>query len=80
MKIATIYYKPWSVVAPDLYELETNHWIVFPWERKETVRNVVKRLKGEGKTVEEARETLVRYGLDAKLVERFLGEILEGQA
>jgi len=79
VKIATIYYKPWSVVAPDLYELES-HRIVFPWERKETVRNVVKRLKGEGKTVEEARETLVRYGLDAKLVERFLGEILEGQA
>jgi len=44
------------------------------------VRNVVKRLKGEGKTVEEARDTLVRYGLDAKLVERFLEEILEGQA
>jgi len=77
---ATIFYKPWSVVTRDLYELETSHWIVFPWERKETVRNVVTRLKGEGKTVEEARETLVRYGLNARLVERFLGEILEGQA
>jgi len=80
VKIATIYYKPWSIVTPDWYERRTNHWIIFPWERKETVRNVVKRFKSEGKTVEEAKETLIRHGLDRKLVERFLEEILEGQA
>ncbi|MFQ6087178.1 MAG: phosphoribosyltransferase, partial [Candidatus Bathyarchaeia archaeon] len=78
VKIATIYYKPWSVVTPDWYERETSHWIIFPWERKETVRNVVERFKSEGKTVEEAKETLIRHGLDRKLVERFLEEILEG--
>jgi len=80
VKIATIYYKPWSVVTPDWYEHKTSHWIIFPWERKETVRNVVNRFKSEGKTVEEAKETLIRYGLNRKLVERFLEEILEGQA
>ena len=80
VKIATIYYKPWSVVTPDWYERKTSHWVIFPWERKETVRNVVKRFKSEGKTVEEAKETLIRHGLDRKLVERFLEEILEGQA
>ena len=80
VKIATIYYKPWSVVTPDWYERKTGHWIIFPWERKETVRDVVKRFKSEGKTIEEAKETLIRYGLDRKLVERFLEKILEGQA
>lgn len=80
VKIATIYFKPWSIVTPDWYERKTSHWIIFPWERKETVRNVVKRFKSEGKTVEEAKETLIRYGLSRKLVERFLKEILEGQA
>lgn len=80
VKIATIFYKPWSVVKPDWYERKTSHWIIFPWERKETVRNVVKRFKSEGKTVEDAKETLIRYGLERKLVERFLEEILEGQA
>ncbi len=79
VKIATIYYKPLSVVTPDWFERETSHWIIFPWERKETVRNVVKRFKGEGKTVEEAKEILIHHGLDRKLVERFLKEILEGQ-
>ena len=80
VKIATIYYKPWSVVTPDWYERKTSRWIIFPWERKETVRNVVKKFKSEGKTVEEAKKTLIRHGLDRKLVERFLEEILEGQA
>jgi hypothetical protein len=78
VKIATIYYKPWSIVKPDWYERETSRWIVFPWERKETVRNLVEKFKGEGKTVEEAKETLIRYGLDRKLVERFIKEISEG--
>jgi len=53
----------------------------FDWKFEiPTWEKTYERFKGGGKTVEEARETLVRYGLDAKLVERFLGEILEGQA
>ena len=79
VKIATIYYKPWSVVIPDYYERETSSWIIFPWERKETVRNIIKRYKSEGKTVKEAKDKLVSSGLDSKLVERFIQEILEGQ-
>jgi len=80
VKIVTIYYKPWSVVTPDYYERETSSWIIFPWERKETVRHVIERYKSEGKTVEEAKDKLVRSGLDSKLVERFIQEILEGQS
>jgi hypothetical protein len=78
VKIATIYYKPWSVVIPDYYEKETSLWIIFPWERKEAVRNVVERYRSEGKTVKEARDKLVRSGLGSQLVERFIEEILEG--
>jgi hypoxanthine phosphoribosyltransferase len=79
VKIATIYYKPWSVVIPDYYEKETRSWIIFPWERKETIRNVIKRYKKEEKSVEEAKDKLVSSGLDSKLVERFAREILEGE-
>ena len=79
VKIATIYYKPWSIVVPDWYEKETSHWIIFPWERKETVRNIVEQYRGEGKSIKEAKEKLVRSGLDRKLVERFIQEISEEQ-
>lgn len=79
VKIATVYYKPWSVVTPDYYQKETTSWVVFPWERKETIRNVIERYKSEGKTVKEAKDKLVRSGLDSKLVERFVQETSEGQ-
>ena len=79
VKIATVYYKPWSVVIPDYYEKETRSWIIFPWERKETLRNIIKRYKKEEKSVEEAKDKLVSSGLDSKLVKRFVREILEGE-
>jgi hypoxanthine phosphoribosyltransferase len=80
VKIATIYYKPWSVLIPDYYEKETRAWIIFPWERKETVRKVVEKYKREGKPVDEAKEKLVKSGLNRELVERFIQEIFEGKA
>ncbi|WOO40654.1 phosphoribosyltransferase [Rubellicoccus peritrichatus] len=30
--IATLYYKPTSIVRPQLYVKETSSWIIFPWE------------------------------------------------
>jgi len=79
VKIATIYYKPWSVLIPDYYEKETSSWIIFPWERKETVKKVIEKYKRQGKTVDDAKEKLVSSGLDRKLVERFLQELFEGK-
>lgn len=78
VKVATIYYKPWCILTPDWYEKETSSWVIFPWERKETVRNIVEKYKVQGKSIEEAKEKLMRCGLDRKLVERFIQEILEG--
>jgi hypoxanthine phosphoribosyltransferase len=75
VKTATIYYKPWSAMIPDYYEKETRSWIVFPWERKETVRKIVEKCKRQGNSVDEAKEKLVSSGLERKLVERFIQEI-----
>jgi len=79
VKIATIYYKPWSIVTPDWFEKKTSHWIIFPWERKETVRRILEKCKKHGKTVEEAKETLIKYGFDRKLAEKFIQEISKGE-
>jgi len=75
VKTATIYYKPWSVMIPDYYEKETRSWIIFPWERKETVRKIVEKCKRQGDSIDEAKEKLVSSGLERKLVERFIQEI-----
>jgi len=78
IKIVTLYFKPWSVVVPDWYDKETSSWVIFPWERKETVRYIVEKYEGEGKSIEEAEEKLVRSGLDRRLVERFIKEVRKG--
>jgi len=79
VKIATIYYKPWSVLTPDYYKKKTSLWVIFPWERKETIRNILKKYEQQNKTVEDAKKQLVRSGLNRKLAERFIKEILEGR-
>ena len=77
VKVATVYYKPWSIIMPDYYEKETSRWIVFPWEIKETVRKIVKKCREKGKTVEGETVKIVKAGISAELVRRFLKEILE---
>ena len=75
VRIATVYYKPWSVVVPDYYMRETRSWIIFPWERKEAVRNIINRYRSAGKAVKEAKDKLVRSGLDSELLERLTREM-----
>jgi hypoxanthine phosphoribosyltransferase len=77
IRVVTIYYKPWSKLVPDYYQKKTRCWVVFPWERKETVRKTLEKFRKEGRTVDDAKEKLISSGLDRKLVERFTEEVLE---
>jgi len=76
VRIATIYYKPWSIIIPHYYEKETRCWIVFPWDLKETVRTVVEKFKGKGRTMEDTEEKLISSGLDRELAEQFIKKIV----
>ena len=75
IRVAAIYYKPWSIVVPDYYQKDTTSWVIFPWERKETIRKILEKYECEGKLVKEAAKRLVRSGLDRNLVKRFMREI-----
>lgn len=77
VRVATVFYKPWSVIKPDYYEKETSCWIVFPWEIKETIRKIVKKCEENGKSIEDEATKLVKAGLCAELIGRFLKEIEE---
>jgi hypoxanthine phosphoribosyltransferase len=77
VKIATIYYKPWSIITPYYYEKKTSNWVVFPWETKETIHKIVRKCREEGKSVEKETEKLVEAGIPVEIVEKFLEEILE---
>ena len=75
IKIATTYYKPWSCIIPHYHQKETQSWIVFPWERKETTRKIVENYKNEGKSIEYFKEKLISSGLNKELTELFFKEI-----
>jgi len=77
VKTAAIYYKPWSIMMPDYYERKTRKWVVFPWERKETVRCLVRNCRKEGIPIENARKRLIEGGMDQRLVDRFINEVLK---
>jgi hypoxanthine phosphoribosyltransferase len=71
VQVATVYRKPLSVITPEFYEKETQCWVVFPWEVKETLKNILRKHGGSVKVV---AEKLVKAGLPIQLVEEFLKE------
>ncbi len=55
IRSAAIYTKPWSLVRPDYYYGETDKWIIFPWETREVVKEIV---SAEYKTLPPSRKKL----------------------
>lgn len=43
VKIASLHYKPKSLIKPDFYVEETEKWIIYPWEKHETERELEKK-------------------------------------
>ena len=71
IKIATVYAKPGTITKPDYYEKETSHWIVFPWEAKETMAKIMQKAEGKRATSKEITN-LVKAGLPKQLAEKLL--------
>jgi uncharacterized protein len=74
IKTVTVYYKLSSIVVPDFYEKETDCWVVFPWEAKETLRKIVCRQAGKRQQSHEVAK-LVKAGLPTHLTERLLRDM-----
>lgn len=75
IKVATLYYKPWSTFKPDFYSRETEAWIIFPWERYESIKKLGGKMKGEGKSFREMEREFIKMGLEPHIVRKFLREI-----
>lgn len=42
VKIAALVVKPWSILNPDYYALKSDAWVIFPWEIRETVKEIIR--------------------------------------
>ncbi|MEM3028300.1 MAG: phosphoribosyltransferase [Candidatus Bathyarchaeia archaeon] len=74
IRIACLYYKPWSIIKPEYYIKETTSWIIFPHEVKETARKLWKRMRGEGMDPDSIGEELMKIGLRPLLIRKFVRE------
>ena len=79
VKICALYYKPWSVVTPDFYARRTDAWICFPHEIYETMKKIILKLKGQGRSREEIEAELVRTGIKPQVIKKFAPQILTGE-
>lgn len=64
--------KPWTKLKPDFWALETDKWVVFAYEVRETINDLVKIWRKEDVEEKEMKERLVKIGLPGEQVEYFL--------
>jgi hypoxanthine phosphoribosyltransferase len=74
VKTATLYYKPKSTHKPDYFEKETNNWVIFPWDTKETLRKILKRPNSEQQNAKEIAKIL-KAGLPRQLADKLLNNM-----
>lgn len=76
-KIATLYAKPTTQTMPDYVEKTVEHWVVFPWEIKETLRSILQKHQGGKRAANQELGKLVKSGLPKQLTEQILDTIQE---
>ncbi len=72
VKTASIYVKPTTVIVPDFYVIETDAWIIFPWEYAEVLRNLIKS-KGLSLNADSLNYVMREVGLKRNV---FIDELL----
>ena len=74
IKTAALHLKPHSIFKPDFWVGETSKWIIYPWERRETVNKLIRAFVEEEKNITEEKllEKLQITGLDEKLLKLFI--------
>jgi hypoxanthine phosphoribosyltransferase len=78
LRTATIYRKPSACIVPDYFAEETDVWVVFPWELRETIKKICRKLLSSGMTVLEVKNYFRVAGLDSEHARTYLKEVCEG--
>ncbi len=76
-RTACLHMKPWTKLIPDYYIINTEAWVVYPWELKEFTYNLSAKLTGEGKTPIEVEAYLFKVGVPIHYAQLFLKQWLQ---
>ena len=72
VKVCTLYLKPGSVFTPHFYARKTSKWIIFPWERLESIRLLSKKLGDRPVSVARIIRELRDSGVSPALIRRLM--------
>jgi hypoxanthine phosphoribosyltransferase len=79
IKTATLYTKSTTQTLPDYAEKTTNQWIIFPWEIKETIQNILKKHKKDPQALNNEFTKLTKAGIPKQLLKHLLKTLQEPQ-
>lgn len=69
---ATLHIKPWTSFVPDFFVRKLDGWIVYPWEKHETIRSLGKKLAKKYDS-KKAQDVIVKeFGYKPSIVKRIL--------
>lgn len=68
IRSAAIHTKPQSKFSPDYFVAETSKWIIYPWERRETINDMLKKFDINLNS----RKLSKRTNIEKKFIDRFL--------
>jgi len=65
----TLYIKSWTKFIPDYYIKDSEAWIVFPWERIETLDKLITIFSNEGLSLDEIKSKFLSIGFDQNSID-----------
>jgi hypoxanthine phosphoribosyltransferase len=78
IKTATLYAKPTTQTPPNYAEKTTTNWVVFPWEIKETLQNILKKHKKDDiPAINNEFTKLIKAGMPNHLLKHVLKTLPE---
>ncbi len=74
VRAAVLHIKPWTTFRPDYYVMVTGSWILYPWSRYESWRQLTKELDELSREGEEASTLISILGISRDRALRLLRE------
>jgi hypoxanthine phosphoribosyltransferase len=69
--VASLFYKPHSILKPDFYGAETSAWIIFPYETKEAFEFFNEKWTKENLSNDEIDERMIKLGAKKNWLEEY---------
>lgn len=70
----SLHFKPHATYIPDFYVDQTSAWIIYPYEVRETIEQLVPLWKKEGITVEEMKKRFLSFNFYTKPIQKFMSK------